>query len=58
MVNKCDLAEAVGADLERMESDARRVREGGPIVMAEVRHGRGVGEVVGCVVGAWRGGGG
>ena len=33
VVNKTDLAPLVGADLEVMESDAHRVRGGGPVIM-------------------------
>ena len=57
MVNKTDLAEAVGADLGVMERDAGRMREGGPVVFAEVKNGKGVRDVVGLVVSAWRGSG-
>ena len=62
MVNKCDLAAAVGADLRVMERDARRMREGGPVVFAEIggkggARGRGVGDLVGLVVSAWKGSG-
>ena len=57
VVNKTDLAEAVGADLGVMERDARRMREGGPVVFAEVKNGKGVGDVVGLVLSAWRGSG-
>lgn len=57
VINKCDLADAVGADLAVMEGDARRAREGGPIVMAEVKGGIGVPDVVGLVVSALRGSG-
>lgn len=37
MVNKTDLAEAVGADLDRMKSEAKMMRGDGPVVMAHVR---------------------
>ena len=37
VINKCDLAEAVGADLVRMEKEAKMMREGGPVVMAVVK---------------------
>ena len=57
MVNKTDLAEAVGADLGVMERDAGRMREGGPVVFAQVKNGVGVRDVVGLVVSAWRGSG-
>lgn len=57
MVNKTDLAEAVGADLGVMERDAGRMREGGPVVFAQVKHGVGVRDVLGLVVSAWRGSG-
>lgn len=37
VINKTDLAEAIGADLEVMRSDGMRMREGGPMVFAQVR---------------------
>ena len=37
MINKTDLAPAVGADLAVMERDALRMREGGPFVFAQVQ---------------------
>ena len=36
MINKTDLAAAVGADLTVMERDALRMRDGGPFVFAQV----------------------
>ena len=36
MINKTDLAAAVGADLSVMERDALRMRDGGPFVFAQV----------------------
>jgi urease accessory protein len=57
IVNKVDLAEAVGADLGVMERDARRMREGGPTVFAEVKKGRRVDAVVDLIVSAWKGSG-
>jgi urease accessory protein len=46
VINKTDLAEAVGADLDVMARDGARMRGDGPIVFAQVRNGVGVGEVV------------
>src|SRR5690349_7186995 len=46
VVNKTDLAEAVGADLGVMERDARKMREGGPTVFAQVKKGVGVEHIV------------
>ena len=57
VVNKADLAGAVGADLGVMERDAGRMREGGPTIFAEVKNGKGVGDIVGLVLSAWRGSG-
>lgn len=37
VVNKIDLAPLVGADLTVMEDDARRVRQGRPVIMTSVR---------------------
>ena len=45
MINKTDLAPVVGADLGVMERDALRVRDGGPFVFAQVKHGHGVEEI-------------
>ena len=36
VINKTDLAEAVGADLAVMERDALKMRDGGPFVFAQV----------------------
>ncbi len=46
IINKVDLAPAVGADLSVMERDSRRMRGAGPFVFAQVKDGGGVGEVV------------
>lgn len=57
VVNKIDLAEAVGADLGVMERDAGRMRDGGPVVFAVVKEGKGVDDIVGLVISAWKGSG-
>lgn len=36
VINKTDLAEAVGANLKVMEQDSLRMRDGGPFVFAQV----------------------
>ena len=47
IVNKTDLAPHVGVDPVLLEEDARRARGARPFVMASLRHGVGVAEVVG-----------
>ena len=37
VINKTDLAEAVGADLEVMRRDSLRMRDGGPFEFCQVR---------------------
>jgi urease accessory protein len=54
VINKTDLAEAVGADLGVMQRDAYAMRGTGPVVFAQVRHGLGVNEITNHVVHAWR----
>lgn len=54
VVNKTDLAEAVGADLSVMERDARKMREGGPTVFAQVKKDVGVDHIVNLMLSAWR----
>ncbi|XP_039771432.1 urease accessory protein G-like isoform X7 [Panicum virgatum] len=53
VINKTDLAPAVGADLAVMERDALRMREGGPFVFAQVKHGVGVEDIVNHILQAW-----
>lgn len=45
VINKTDLAEAVGADLDVMERDTNRMRGDGPWFFAEVKHGKAVPEI-------------
>ena len=54
IVNKTDLAELVGADLDVMDSDARKMREGGPTIFAEIKNGKNVQAIVDLVLSAWR----
>ncbi len=50
VINKTDLASAVGADLGVMERDARRMRGDGPFLFAQVTNGVGVNEIAGHVL--------
>jgi urease accessory protein len=45
VINKTDLAPAVGADLMVMDRDARKMRGDGPFVFAQIIHGIGVEEI-------------
>ncbi|KAG9294556.1 hypothetical protein G9A89_008667 [Geosiphon pyriformis] len=54
IINKTDLAEIVGADLGVMEKDARKMRQNGPTIFAQVRNGIGISEVIDLILGAWR----
>jgi len=54
VINKTDLAPAVGADLTVMERDARQMRGGGPFVFAQVKHGPGVDQIIGHVLHHWQ----
>ena len=46
VINKTDLADAVGADLGVMDRDARRMRNEGPFVFSQVRNGVGLDVIV------------
>lgn len=54
VINKTDLAQAVGTDLKVMERDARKMRGDGPFVFAQVRNGVGIDEIVVHVIHAWQ----
>jgi urease accessory protein len=46
VINKTDLAPAVGADLAAMARDAARMRGEGPVVFAQVKAGEGVDQII------------
>jgi urease accessory protein len=54
VINKTDLAAAVGADLSVMERDARAMRREGPFLFAQVKHNVGVEEIIRHVLHAWQ----
>jgi urease accessory protein len=54
VINKTDLAERVGANLDVMARDARAMRGAGPFVFAQARSGLGVPGIVESILGAWR----
>ena len=53
VINKTDLAEAVGADLAVMDRDSRRMRGAGPFVFAQVKHAVGVDLILEQLLRAW-----
>ncbi|KAJ2392246.1 hypothetical protein GGI05_002721, partial [Coemansia sp. RSA 2603] len=54
VINKTDLAEAVGADLGVMLRDANNIRDGGPVTMAVVKHGKNVDEIANHILTVWQ----
>lgn len=54
VINKTDLASAVGADLAVMDRDSRLMRGEGPFIFAQVKHGQGVDAIAEHVLRAWR----
>jgi urease accessory protein len=49
LINKIDLAPHVGASLEVMERDARRMRKGAPFIFSNLRSGEGLEAIVGWI---------
>jgi len=56
VINKTDLADAVGSNLEVMRVDAKRMRGDGPTVFAQAKEGKGEGveDIVRLILNAWR----
>ena len=54
VINKTDLAPLVGADLDVMARDSRRMRVNGPFLFAQVTRDVGVGEIADAVLAGWR----
>jgi len=50
VINKFDLAPLVGANLQVMESDARRMRTTRPFVFSNLKSGQGVDEIAGFIL--------
>ncbi len=53
VINKSDLAEIVGADLEVMKRDADKMREGGLTLFCRVKFDVGTPEIVAAILKAW-----
>jgi urease accessory protein len=54
VINKTDLAPLIGADLDVMDRDSRRMRGDGPFVFAQVTNGIGVAEIAAHLQRSWR----
>ena len=54
VINKTDLAAGVGADLDVMARDSKKMRGQGPFVFAQVKHGIGVEEIIDHIVHSWQ----
>jgi urease accessory protein len=54
VINKTDLAALVGADLDVMARDSRRMRGSGPFIFAQVTNGIGVQEIANALIANWR----
>jgi len=46
VINKIDLAQAIGVDLDKLEQDARRINPNLPIIRTSIRQGIGVDQVI------------
>ena len=54
VINKTDLAQAVGADLDIMAGDSKKMRGNGPFILAQVKHGVGVDQIIDHILHAWQ----
>ena len=54
VINKTDLAPLVGADLDVMARDSKKMRGNGPFVFAQVLHGMGVREIADRLLASWQ----
>ena len=54
VINKTDLAQAVGADLDVMARDAKKMRGPGPFIFAQVKNGVGIDDIIHHIEHAWQ----
>jgi urease accessory protein len=50
VINKIDLAPYVGASLEVMESDSKKMRGDKPFIFSNLKQGQGVNEIRECII--------
>ncbi len=54
VINKTDLAELIGADLDVMARDSKKMRGDGPFIFTQARNGVGMEEVIGFIKAAYK----
>ena len=54
VINKTDFAAGVGADLDVMAHDSKKMRGSGPFIFAQVKHGVGVHEIIAHLLHDWQ----
>mmetsp|Transcript_20036 Transcript_20036/g.29626 ORF Transcript_20036/g.29626 Transcript_20036/m.29626 type:complete len:186 (+) Transcript_20036:1-558(+) len=54
IINKTDLASAVGADLKVMERESKVIRDCGPTIFSQIKHGKGTKEVVEHILSSYK----
>ncbi|KAJ7246420.1 P-loop containing nucleoside triphosphate hydrolase protein [Mycena rebaudengoi] len=57
VINKTDLAPYVNASLEVMDRDSKLMRGDGPTIFTSVKQNKGVEDVIGLILAAWKGAG-
>jgi urease accessory protein len=54
VINKTDLAQSVGADLDVMDRDAKKMRGDGSFIFAQAKHGVGIDEITASLLHGWQ----
>ncbi|KAG8851914.1 hypothetical protein FRB91_007207 [Serendipita sp. 411] len=54
IINKIDIAQYVGASLEVMDRDSKKMRDTGPTIFTSIKEGTGVNQVVELILSAWK----
>ena len=49
VINKTDIADMIGADLDVMDRDSKKMRGDGPFIFAQVKHGVGMDEIIASI---------
>jgi urease accessory protein len=53
IINKTDLASIIGADLSIMDRDAKKMRQNGPTVFAQVKNDVGMNDIFEYIINAY-----
>lgn len=54
VINKTDIAQYIGADLDVMKRDSNKMRDNGPTVFSSIKSSKGVEDIAELIIASWK----